>query len=190
MKLLRIVAHRCTCSRRPVSLFASFFAFHATGNLNSTRRVFEFCVPVEVSMDVLVSFSSSSGSEAVSSLLSVPNDDSGMFLVMPIALFISEAVRATGSLLLSFASGDTSLCFETQVAFVVGSRAVDRAQWDLSRGRTIPAREVTLDPELAHIKMCFHRVSIANECEELIPELSPAWTSPWRSTFVELLDTL
>ena len=102
-----------------------------------------------VSLDVVVSFSSSSGSETVSSLLSVPNDDSGMFSVMPIALFISEAVRATGSLLLSFAGGDTSQYFETHVAFVVGSRAVDRAQWDLSRGRTIPAREVTLDPELA-----------------------------------------
>ena len=47
-----------------------------------------------VSLDVVVSFSSSSGSETVSSLLSVPNDDSGMFLVMPIALFISEAFTA------------------------------------------------------------------------------------------------
>ena len=74
-----------------------------------------------VSLDVVVSFSSSGGSEAVSSLLSVPNDDSGMFLVMPIALFISEAVRATSSLLLSFAGGDTSLWLETHVAFVVGS---------------------------------------------------------------------
>ena len=47
-------------------------------------------------MDVLVSFPSSSGSEAVSSLLTVPNDDSGIFLVVPIGLFI---LRATGSLL-------------------------------------------------------------------------------------------
>ena len=33
-------------------------------------------------LDVVASFSSSGGSEAVSSLLSVPNDDSGMFLVI------------------------------------------------------------------------------------------------------------
>ena len=59
-------------------------------------------------MDVVVSFSSSSGSEAVSSLLIVPNDDSGILSVIPIALFGSEAVRATGSLLLSFAGGDTA----------------------------------------------------------------------------------
>ena len=59
-------------------------------------------------MDVVVSFSSSSGSEAVSSLLTVPNDGSGIFLVIPIGLFISKAVRATGSLLLSFAGGDTA----------------------------------------------------------------------------------
>ena len=32
----------------------------------------------------------------------------GIFSVIPIALFISEAVRATGSLLLSFAGGDTA----------------------------------------------------------------------------------
>ena len=48
-------------------------------------------------MDVVVSFSSSSGSEAVSSLLTVPNDGSGIFLVIPIGLFISKGVRATGS---------------------------------------------------------------------------------------------
>eukprot|EP00450_Noctiluca_scintillans_P031051 CAMPEP_0194555686 /NCGR_PEP_ID=MMETSP0253-20130528/98365_1 /TAXON_ID=2966 /ORGANISM="Noctiluca scintillans" /LENGTH=716 /DNA_ID=CAMNT_0039403185 /DNA_START=160 /DNA_END=2307 /DNA_ORIENTATION=+ len=84
------------------------YAFHATGNLASPHRVFEFCIPVEVSMDVVVSSSSSSGSEAVSSLLTVPNDDSGILSVIPIALFGSEAVRATGSLLLSFAGGDTA----------------------------------------------------------------------------------
>ena len=64
------------------------YAFHAIGN---------FHIPVEVSMDVLVSFSSSSGSEAVSSLLTELNDDSGIFLVIPIGLFI---LRATGSLFL------------------------------------------------------------------------------------------
>ena len=62
------------------------YAFHAIGNLH---------FPVEVSMDVLVSFSSSSGSEAVSSLLTELNDDSGIFLVIPIGLFI---LRATGLL--------------------------------------------------------------------------------------------
>ena len=36
----------------------------------------------------------------------MPNDDSGILSVVPIALFISEAVRATGSLLLSYAGGD------------------------------------------------------------------------------------
>ena len=55
-------------------------------------------------MDVLVSFSSNSGSEAVSSLLTGLNEDSGIFLVIPVGLFI---LRATGSLLfLSFAGGD------------------------------------------------------------------------------------
>ena len=32
------------------------FAFYATGDLDSPHRVFEFCIPVEVSMDVVVSF--------------------------------------------------------------------------------------------------------------------------------------
>ena len=36
----------------------------------------------------------------------MPNDDSGILSVVPSALFISEAVRATGSLLLSYAGGD------------------------------------------------------------------------------------
>ena len=57
---------------------------------------------------VVVSFFSSSGSETLISLLTVPNDDSGILSVVPIALFISEAVRATGSLLLSYAGGDTA----------------------------------------------------------------------------------
>ena len=73
-----------------------------------THRDFEFCKPVEVSLVFVVSYSSSSGSEAVNSLLTVPNDDSGIFLLIPIGLFISKAVRATGSLLLSFAGGDTA----------------------------------------------------------------------------------
>ena len=42
---------------------------------------------------------------AVSSLLTELNDDSGVFLKVPIGLFI---LRATGSLLLSFAGGDTA----------------------------------------------------------------------------------
>ena len=41
-------------------------------------------------------------------LLTGLNDDSGIFSVIPIALFISKAVRATGSLLLSFSGGDTA----------------------------------------------------------------------------------
>ena len=65
------------------------YAFHATGNLDSPQRVFEFCIPVEVSMDVVVSFFSSSGSEAVSSLLTVPKDDSGILSVIPIAQLFS-----------------------------------------------------------------------------------------------------
>ena len=44
---------------------------------------------------------------AVSLLLTVPNDDSGILSVIPSALFISKAVRATGSLHLSIAGGDT-----------------------------------------------------------------------------------
>ena len=53
-----------------------------------------------------------------------------MFLVMPIALFISEAVRATGSRLLSFAGGDTSLWLETHVASVVDdSASCRRVDW-------------------------------------------------------------
>ena len=61
-----------------------------------TKSIGNLHIPVEVSMDVLVSFSSSSGSEAVSSLLTELNDFSGIFLVVPIGLFI---LRATGSLL-------------------------------------------------------------------------------------------
>ena len=38
----------------------------------------------------------------------MPNDDSGILSVIPSTLFISKAVRATGSLLLSFAGGDTA----------------------------------------------------------------------------------
>ena len=38
----------------------------------------------------------------------VPNDASGILTVIHIALFGSEAVRATGSLLLSFAGGHTA----------------------------------------------------------------------------------
>ena len=45
---------------------------------------------------------------AVSLLLIVPNDDSGILSVIPSALFISKAVRGIGSLLLSFAGGDTA----------------------------------------------------------------------------------
>ena len=48
-----------------------------------------------------VSFSSSSESEAVSSLFTVQNDGSGILSVIPFAL-VSEAVKITSSLLLSF----------------------------------------------------------------------------------------
>ena len=41
----------------------------------------------------------------MSLLLTVPNDDSGILSVIPSAPFISKAVRATGSLLVSFAGG-------------------------------------------------------------------------------------
>ena len=37
-------------------------AFRATGDLDFTHCVFELCFPVEVSMDVVVSFFTSSGS--------------------------------------------------------------------------------------------------------------------------------
>ena len=40
--------------------------------------------------------------------LTVPNDDSEILSVVPIDLFGAEAVRVTGSLLLSFADGDTA----------------------------------------------------------------------------------
>ena len=69
---------------RPARTFGACgsYAFHATGNLDSPHRVFEFCIPVEVSMDFVVSFSSSSGSEAVSSLFAVPGDGSGILSVI------------------------------------------------------------------------------------------------------------
>ena len=49
---------------RPARAFGACgsYAFHGTGDLDSPHRVFEFCKPVEVSKDVVVSFSSSSGS--------------------------------------------------------------------------------------------------------------------------------
>ena len=37
------------------------YAFHATGNLDSPHCVFKFCVPVEVSMDVVVCFPAAVG---------------------------------------------------------------------------------------------------------------------------------
>ena len=48
-----------------------------TGNLDSPHRVFESCIPVEVSMDVVVSFLQQGQKQCVP-LLTVPNDDSGM----------------------------------------------------------------------------------------------------------------
>ena len=69
-----------------------------------TKSIGNLHIPVEVSMDVLVSFSGSSGSEAMSSLLTELNDDSGIFLVIPIGL-----LRATGSMFfLSFTGGDNA----------------------------------------------------------------------------------
>ena len=50
---------------------------------------------------------SASQHEEVSSLLSVPNDLSGLLSVIPIAPFGSEAVRLASSLLLSFLVGTT-----------------------------------------------------------------------------------
>ena len=43
----------------------------------------------------------------------MPNDGSGILSVIPSALFISKAVRATGSPLLSFAGGDTACLVRT-----------------------------------------------------------------------------
>ena len=43
----------------------------------------------------------------------MPNDDSGILSVIPSARFISKAVRATGSPLLSFAGGDTACLVRT-----------------------------------------------------------------------------
>ena len=82
-------------------------------NMEFTHRDCRFCITVEINLEVVVSFSSSSGSEAESSLLTVPNDDSGILSVILSALFISKAVRATGSLLLSFAGGDTARLVQT-----------------------------------------------------------------------------
>ena len=50
-------------------------------NLDSPHRVFEFCIPVEDSMDVIVSFVCSS----VSSVLTVPNDVSAILLRLGVA---------------------------------------------------------------------------------------------------------
>ena len=58
---------------------ASYLLLYATGNMDSQHHVFEFCISVEVTMDVIVSFFCSSGQkEAVGSVLTVPNDDSGI----------------------------------------------------------------------------------------------------------------
>ena len=58
--------------------------------------------------------------------LTVPNDDSGILSVVPIALFAFEARRITGSLLLSFVGGDT--------ACLVGTTHSDAAWAALQHG--------------------------------------------------------
>ena len=83
-------------------------------------------------MDVVVSF--------LSSFLTVPNIDSGILSVVPIALFISDAVRATGSLLLSFASGDTACLLgpsHSDAAGVALAEGVDEGASGLSANYSV-----------------------------------------------------
>ena len=80
------------------------YAFHATGVWDSPHRVFDLCFFQLTSART----SLSRFPAAVSLLLTVPNDDSGILTVIPLALFGSEAERFTSSLLLSFAGGDTA----------------------------------------------------------------------------------
>ena len=61
------------------SAFRSLWLLSFSCNREFTHRDFGFCIPVEVSLVVVVSVSRSSGSEAVSSLLTVSNDVSGIF---------------------------------------------------------------------------------------------------------------
>ena len=68
-------------------------AFHVTGDLDSPHRVFEFCITVEVGMDFDVSFFPAAVCQCT-----VQNDGSGILTVVPIALFVSEAVVFTSSL--------------------------------------------------------------------------------------------
>ena len=97
-----IVQHRLAiCSNTIVYVGVTIFAL-----CWSALRPPGSCRPLESEPLIRCLFSSSSGSEEVSSLLSVPNVDSGILSVIPIALFISEAVRATASLLLSYTGGD------------------------------------------------------------------------------------
>ena len=81
---------RCSsCSAPNASVARKYFLlFHATGVSVSPHRVFDSCFSVDVSKDVVVSFSGSSE-------------------FIPLALFGSEAETFTSSLLLSFAGGDT-----------------------------------------------------------------------------------
>ena len=57
---------------------------------------------------------------AVSLLLTVPNDDSGILTVIPLVLFGSEAERFTSSLLLSFAGGDTASLVDRVIVMPLG----------------------------------------------------------------------
>ena len=85
----------------PVTLLDSY-AYYATGNLDSPHSVFEFCTTVEVNTNVVFSSFCSCGSQAVSSLLTGLNDDSGILSCGVVGLKRTWVQKLSSGLLLMF----------------------------------------------------------------------------------------
>ena len=68
-----------SCGTPEVSILTFKWLLCLPCNMEFTHRDCRFCITVEINLEVVVSFPSSSGSEAESSLLTVPNGDSGIF---------------------------------------------------------------------------------------------------------------
>ena len=83
-------------------------------------------MPAEFGQIIHVTSYSSSASEIVSSVLTMPSDVSGTLSVRKVVLFGGQAVRVNGSVLMSLTGGDTTS--------LVGSNHSDAAWAAMLRG--------------------------------------------------------